>query len=94
MSALYTSIIQGRTKSGTDRHLHQDLGTEGEDKERNANDAGTERGDPERNQGQNGPDRTGAGPKCKKVSGRISTPTGSQKLSIGPFESSRRDLAF
>ena len=53
---------------------------------------GTEREDPERTPDQNGPDRTG--PECKKVFGRISTPTGSQKLSIEPYESSRRDLAF
>ena len=48
---------------------------------------GTERGDPERTLDQNGLDRTG--PECKKVFGHISTPTGSQKLSIEPYESSR-----
>ena len=36
----------------------------------------------------------GSSSTSKKVLGRISTPLASQKLSIGPIESSRRDLAF
>ena len=54
----------GMYKARTERHLHQDFGTEREYKERNGNAVGTECRDTEWRPDQNGPDRTE--PECKK----------------------------